>query len=1123
MPTASSLLRVSPSRRPAIPPSRRLAFALALLTLAPLAPRAAEPTPAQLAFFENKIRPVLVQKCYSCHSAEAKEKGKLKAALYVDSREGLLYGGETGPALVSGKPADSLLIKALRHITEDLAMPPKEKLPPEVIADFETWITQGAPDPRVGGKPTGTKHEINLDAGRNWWAFKPLQPVALPAVKNTAALRNPVDNFILARQEAAGLTPSAPASRQVLLRRVSFDLTGLPPTPEEVAAFLADNSPKAFEKLVEQLLARPTYGERWARHWLDVVRYAESGGYEFDGFRPGAYHYRDWVIRSFNADLPYDRFLQLQLAGDKLQPENYDGAAAVGFLVAGPYPGQTTAKTLEKIRYDQLDDMVSTLGSGVLGLTMGCVRCHDHKYDPLPQKDYYAIAATLARTAQGNVMLDPDPDGTRQAIAAHAVAHTKLLATLRKFEAEEFPARFAAWQKNKLPALTQDAVAQTLDLLDAPTATNAPPVSDGRWQTLDIHEATANNSFLETSADAIITHGGRTKAPPVQRRAARAKAPAKTTTEDSFTVVAHTYQTHLTAIRIDAFADKKLPKSGPGLAADGSFTLADFVVTAEPLDKQNTNAPVKLKLKAVQARFEEKAMPLTHAVDADANTGWRAKDNPGKDNAAIFALDGDFAGFPGGTELTCELHFKNDGFGRFRLAFSTAPLPTQNETTAAATPAASAAKSEPAAAKSEKPAAKPEKPVAKKGKAAAPGEPAEPSTSALLDATAQPQHLRELQAMIAAKIIDTHRDDAVRWFSHFDDAAKKVFTNVTEHARQIPRAKPTEIYTAAAGGQDVYLLRRGEVDQKLGKSAPGYLQVLSRPATSPTSSLLPTTSPSDPRIDLAKWLTDPAQGAGSLVARVIANRIWKHHFGRGLVASPNDFGAKGEPPTHPELLDYLANELIRNGWQLKSLHRLILNSAAYQQGSTPNPTNLQRDTDNRLLWQRPARRLEAEAIRDALLAVAGRLDPKMFGPSETTADSARRSVYLRVKRSELIPFMTLFDAPEASASIGDRGATTIPTQALTLLNSTLVRDLAARLAKRALTPDPDPAAALTQLFRLALARPPSPLEHQRFTAYYQNQLTLLDPAPKPTPANLEKALAETSLALLCLNEFIYVD
>ncbi len=1086
-------------------PGTRISFPLLLVLLGTLGAPAADPSAEQLAFFETKIRPVLAGKCYSCHSAEAKEKGKNKAALFVDSREGLLYGGESGPALVPGKPADSLLIKALRHISEDLAMPPKEKLADAVIADFEKWIAQGAADPRTGARPAA-KHEINLETGRQWWSFKPLQPVPVPAVRNTAAVRNPIDNFILARQEAAGVTPSSPARRETLIRRASFDLTGLPPTPEAVTAFINDRSPKAFEQLIDNLLATTAYGERWARHWLDVVRYAESGGYEFDGFRPGAYHYRDWVIRSFNADLPYDRFLQLQLAGDKLQPGTYDAAAAVGFIVSGPFPGQTTAKTIEKIRYDQLDDIVSTLGSGVLGLTMGCVRCHDHKYDPLPQKDYYAIAAAFARTVQGNEMLDIDPQGTQTALATHAKAHETLLANVRQFAAAELPARLSAWQKNKLPALTNATFTDSLDL-DLPgekspvapppsaksIATNAAPVPDPRWQFLDPIDAAANNSFLSIATNSVIIHGGRTKAPPVKRRA---RLPSRAAQEDSFTVTAHTYQSQLTAIRIDAFADKSLPKNGPGLAGDGSFNLADFTVTAEPLDKNNTNAPVKLKLRPLQARFEEKAMPLSNAIDANPGTGWRAKDDAGKDNAAAFALDQPFAGFPGGTELTFELHFKNDGFGRFRIALSTAPFAAPQTDVAAA-----------------------------KKPAVPPADPASRPAALLPNSTPVPQHLHELQSMLAARLIDAQREDAVRWFSHYDEAARKVFTALTDHARNTPRPKLAEVYTTAAGGQDVYLLRRGEVDQKLGKSDPGVLQVLNRaPAAKPAAATPATTPAPDPRVALAQWLTDPVHGGGSLVARVLVNRLWKHHFGRGIVASPNDFGAKGEPPTHPELLDYLANELIRHGWQLKPLHRLIMGSATYQQGADANPANLQRDTDNRLLWQRPARRLEAEAIRDSLLAVAGRLDSKLYGPSENNAESTRRSVYLRVKRSELIPFLTLFDAPEPSASIGDRGATTVPTQALTLLNSPLVRDLATRVAQRALSTLPDSQASpVARLFQLTLSRPPSSAEELRFTNFFQNQLKLVSTETKPTPAQTEKALAETSLALLCLNEFIYID
>jgi hypothetical protein len=415
-----------------------------------------EPPPEGVAFFEQKIRPVLVASCYECHSAEAKAKGKLKGGLFLDTRAALLTGGDEGPALVPGKPDDSLLIKALRWAREDLHMPPKSKLPPEVIADFEKWVAMGAPDPRTG-EVAKARREISIPQGRDYWAFRPLKPVTIPTVKNAAWTKTPIDRFILAKMEAAKVTPSKPASREQLLRRATFDLTGLPPTPEELAAFAADNSPTALTSVVSKLLAKSAYGERWGRHWLDIVRYAESNGYEFDAFRPGAFHYRDWVIRAFNDGMPYDSFIRWQLAGDKLQPDSVEGASATGFLVAGPYPGQITAKTVERIRYDQLDDMVSTIGSGFLGLTLGCVRCHEHKYDPIPQADYYGIAAALGRTVHSEMKIDRQHEETQRKLAAHKQAGEPLRAALKRFEEEQFPERFAKFLSTEAASATNAA------------------------------------------------------------------------------------------------------------------------------------------------------------------------------------------------------------------------------------------------------------------------------------------------------------------------------------------------------------------------------------------------------------------------------------------------------------------------------------------------------------------------------------------------------------------------------------------------------------------------------------------------------------------------------------------
>jgi len=1038
----------------------RLILAAALVLVSPVArstAASATPAPEGVAFFEQKIRPVLLSACYECHAAEAKAKGKLKGGLFLDTRTALLTGGDEGPAIIPGKADDSLLLKALRWAREDLHMPPKSKLPPEVIADFEKWVAMGAPDPRTG-EVAKARREISIPQGRDYWAFRSLRPVPVPTVKNASWAKTPIDRFILARQEAAKVTPSKPIGREQLLRRATFDLTGLPPTPEQLAAFERDfslsHSPTftpaggaggkvsrresestALTRVVDQLLASPAYGERWGRHWLDIVRYAESNGYEFDAFRPGAFHYRDWVIRALNDGMPYDRFIRWQLAGDKLLPDTIEGASATGFLVAGPYPGQITAKTVERIRYDQLDDMVSTIGSGFLGLTLGCVRCHEHKYDPIPQTDYYGIAAALARTVHGELKIDRQHEETQRKLAAHKLAGEPFHAALKQFEAEQFPARFAKFLAS-----------------DAATATTNP----APWQMTEPLSATAQTAFLDLGSNGVVRYTGN-----------KAK-------DDTYTVKAQTYQRGLRAFRLDAFADAALPAKGPGLSDNGNFVLGDFKVIARPLDAKSKAKPVTLKLKAVAATFEQKNYNLSEAVDNNPNSGWAVAPQFGKDHAAIFGIEGEPVGFEGGTELEFQLKFSNFfGIGRLRLGFST------NATNVALT---------------------------------------EPKHD---------QHLTELRAALAAtggELNATNRAALFRWFTKFDPDAQRVLAAVQEHAAKTPKPDLVPVYSTRAGGQDVHLLRRGEVDSKISKADPNYLQVLNTAAEG-AKRWLPKPE-ADPRVALGEWLTDAEHGAGSLLARVMVNRVWQHHFGRGLVATPNDFGVQGKPPTHPELLDWLAGEFVRGGWQLKPLHQLIMASAVYQQGAELKPANLKADPENKLWWHRPARRLEAEAIRDALLTVGGKLEDKLYGPSETNYESPRRSVYLRVKRSELIPFLTLFDAPEPAASVGERGATTLPTQALAMMNSTFVRDIADRLTKRVHQPGVEPPAAIAQASRIALGRAPTAAEQARLVKFYEQQLEMLGPPstdPKAVAAQTARALTETCLVLLCMNEFIYVD
>lgn len=1002
---------------------RYLLFCLFALTSVELA-LAAEPNPAGIDFFEKKIRPVLVDQCYACHSADAAKAKKLKGGLWLDSREGVHKGGEGGPVLDLKKPSESRLLKALRH-DGDLRMPSK-KLADTVVADFAKWIEMGAPDPR-DGKTTAAQREIDVEAGRKFWAFQPLSRSVPPKVPQEAAVRTDIDRFVLARLEAQKLGLNSPAERAKLIRRAAFDLLGLPPTPAEVEAFVKDPAPDAFERLLDGWLRSERYGERWGRHWLDVVRFAESAGYEFDNNRPGAHHYRDFVIQAFNEDMPYDQFVRWQLGGDQVLPGDYRATAATGFVVAGPYPGQTTAKTLEPIRYDHLDDMTSTVGSAFLGMTLGCARCHDHKFDPIPQKDYYRLLAAFARIDSAELKIDPKPEIYRQAKAEFDKAHAPLLAARDKFDKEELPARFQQWAEAELKKPTGTA-----------------------WLLLDPVSFTAKIALKKQDDYSLL-------AGPVT---ADAKKP------ETYTIVAHTHQKGITAIRLEALVDKSLPKSGPGLSADGNFELTQVQVTATPLQAAGTGkvAPKPVKLRAARASFEQPDHPLAASL-ADKAKGWSVGGAAGKDHVGVFETDAAI-GFDGGTVLTVTLKFtaENTALGRFRLAIATVPHPTP------------------------------------------------------LDGDSARQNVREIQILLDAEkgqLTDKNRQQVVRWYRLFDSRAREVYEPVERHDSQAPQPKLLNVFAAQTGrGGDVYFLTRGEVGRKNGVASPGYVQVLT---TGPESRWA---SKADPRVALGNWLTDSEQGAGQLLARVIVNRVWQHHFGRGLVGTPNDFGSQGERPSHPELLDWLAGELIRGGWKLKPLHKLIMTSAVYRQGSAANEAAAKADPDNKLLWRYPTRRLEGEAIRDAILTVSGTLDTTMYGPGTLDGSSSRRSVYLTVKRSQLVPFLQIFDAPEAAQSMGERPTTTVASQALAMMNSPFVRQRAEKLAQRVRpkTIDALPQ-SIDEAYLLTLSRRPTATERERILGFLHKQQVTSGVAP----TGMDQALTDFCQILMCSNEFVYVD
>ncbi|MBO0697843.1 MAG: PSD1 domain-containing protein [Zavarzinella sp.] len=997
------------------------------------------------AIFKQHVRPVLVGQCLKCHGGE-----KTEAELDLTDRDRLLKGGEHGHALVPGDPKKSLLYLMVAHEKKP-AMPYKEaKLSDETVRQFAAWIENGAPfdAPLVVRKDAAawTEKKVPPDA-RQHWAFQPLRRAAPPPVVDTAWVKTDVDRFILSRLEEKGLTPNPAASKRAIIRRVYFDLIGVPPTPDEVEAFERDSSPDALAKVVDHLLASPHYGERWARHWLDLARFAESHGFEHDYDRPGAYHYRDFVIKALNAGIPYDQFVRWQLAGDELAPNDPLALMATGFLAAGVHSTQITKNEVEKHRYDELDDMLATTGTAMLGLTVGCARCHDHKYDAIPQADYYRMLATFTTTVRSEASIDVDPDGYRKAKATFDAEHAPLVQALADYEAKELPARFAEWEKDQAGK-------------PVPPAWVIPSIAAMK---------SANGSTLTKKDDGSVLVGGPN--PPRE-------------------LLAFTLETELkgiTGLRLEALTDPSLVKNGPGRAANGNFCLTHLTVTAAPKGGKGG----EVKLKNPRSTFDQKGLGIAGAIDGDPiKTGWAVDPQIGFDHAASFEFESP-VGNGGPTKITVVMHFNNNvghGIGRPRIALTNSPDPLP-----LATPA-----------------------VAEAGQKAL--------------ETPPEKRTAEQKALLLAryKVLDPgwqKLDKRVK--EHLATAPKPALVKALISSEGVP---PVRLHTQ---GEDVfketYFLRRGDPGQKEAVAPPGYLQVLYDGPDRWKKEPPKDSKLSYRRSAFAAWITDPEHGAGHLLARVIVNRLWQHHLGRGIVATPSDFGVRGAAPTRPELLDFLASELIRNGWRLKPIHRMIVLSATYQQSSrivdlrlpiADSKTNRQSlDPENTLLWRRPVRRLEAEAIRDSLLAVSGQLDATMYGPGTLDEASRRRSIYFTMKRSHLIPMLVIFDAPDGTVGVGERPATTVAPQALALMNNPQVRSWTRAFARRIRAAGGSPEQVVRNAYRMALSRDATPTE----LADGIDFLTSQERSYEGKADARELAAADFCQVVLCLNEFAYPE
>jgi mono/diheme cytochrome c family protein len=1019
--------------------------------------------------FDQHIQTLLTKHCVACHGGKKNE-----GDLDLTTREGLLQGGDTGPAIVAGQSGESLLMALVSHREEPTMPFEEEQLPAEAVAQLAAWIDCGAPytRPLVEKRAAPKGRAVVTEEDRKFWSFAPLAAVTAPAVEHDAWCRTPIDRFVLAALEARKLAPNGPAERRRMIRRAYLDLLGLPPSPEEVEAFVADPASDAYERLVDRLLASPHYGERWGRHWLDLARYAESHGYEQDYDRPTAFHYRDFVIQALNDDMPYDRFVQLQLAGDELEPDDANSMRATGFLAAGVHATQITANQVEKERYDELDDMSATVGTAMLGLTIGCARCHDHKFDPIPQSNYYRFLSTFTTTVRSEPGLDFHPEIYRRAKAEFDRQHDPLVHARTGYEQAELASRMKTWLET------------------------GPKANEPAWQVPEAAsiKATSGATFGRLDDGSYLVSGASAK---YETYTLAIKAPAGA----------------ITAVRLEALGDPELPNGGPGRGQEGTFTLSEFSISASPPDQPKEAAekpkeqaspapdPVEVPIATARATSEEPAHPIWAAFDRHDESGWssqRTSPQPlapshsvlEQDQAVVFELARP-ASYPAGWLLTFTLKFSSEdrqSLGRFRLAFSDARGPHGFDDPTIPQPAVDEA--------------------------------------------------RRVVHVAADKRTDAERQALAVYYRSLDPKWQRLDRAVFADARRAPKQQLTKVLVCTEGlpairlhtqGADffdkTYFLKRGDLNQKQGEAAQGFLEVLTRAAdgekhwqTAPP----PGWRTSYRRLALARWITDVDQGAGHLLARVMVNRLWQHHLGRGIVATPSDFGAQAEPPTHPELLDWLARELIASGWRLKSIHKLIMTSSVYRQTPDVDPRRLTLDPDNKLLWRWAPHRLEAEAIRDSMLAVSGLLDRRMFGPGSLDEAQRRRSIYFTIKRSQMIPLMSLFDGPDALQGLGARSSTTVAPQALALMNHPQVQACAAGFAERLVDfARSSPAEAVRQAYAIALARPPQADELADSVAFLSQQAGAYRSAAKNNADQL--ALVDLCQALLCLNEFIYVE
>ncbi|WP_437200788.1 DUF1553 domain-containing protein [Planctomicrobium sp. SH664] len=954
---------------------RQLLFGIGFCVALPMSGQASNGSPeaktaaAEEQFFEQHVRPILAARCLGCHGAQKQEGG-----IRLDSREAVFRPREDDPVVMPGSPQKSRLWEVIRYSDDDIQMPPSGKMPENEIATLTTWIEHGAPFP-LSVEPT--EHGLEYfaspkgleEARSTFWALQPLNKSAPPAVSDEAWVRTPLDRYILASLDEAGLTPNPPADRATWLRRVTYDLVGLPPTAEEFAAFEQDLSPQAESRVIERLLSSPRYGERWGRHWLDVARYADTKGYVFtdDPNYHFAFTYRDYVIRAFNEDLPFDRFILEQLAADQLERTDDRSLAAMGFLTLG--------RRFSNKKEDIIDDRIDVVTRGLLGLTVACARCHDHKYDPIPTADYYSLFGVFENSVE-----PAEPP---------IIAQPEESETVTKYEAE------LARLRAKIPEAEQRELVRLHNILRKQT----PDYLVGlvRLKGKDLSSLKKGSAELGDLAPLVLKAW--------QRFLTQAEGSG-----DEVFAPWHALA-ELNADEFTARAPEVLEQFVGTPAARSGHPLVTAALRADPPSSMEEVARVYGRLLMEHGGTTQEGNSSSNASTAKSSSS---------DSKTLPSAD------PASPAHALWQVLNSEG-------------------------------------------------------------------SPVLLTLEEGRPLFDRQSN--SKIAKVTKAAAAYQFSAEGSPIRAMVLNDT------PEPRPTKI------------LQRGNPGRPGAEVPRQFLQALQsgehRPFTRGSG-----------RLELAQAIIHPAN---PLTARVIVNRVWMHHFGRGLVSTPSDFGSRGEPPSHPALLDDLARRFQEQGWSIKSLHREILLSAAFRQSSAHRETAFQIDPENKLLWRMNRRRLEFEPYRDSLLAVAGQLDFTSGGRAVDLFQEPfphRRTIYGRIDRQDLPGTLRTFDFTNPDATTAQRPQTMSPQQALFGMNSPFVAEQARALARREeVTQAVEPAQQVESLYRLVFGRTPEPTEKELGLSFLVAPAASEQEVPHPQLSRLE----QYAQALLLTNEFTFVD